>query len=223
MSSIRFPDSDATRKLCAAGKPGCTWDHSKRRTTLNGQIVPVIKMRPGEVQRWRFSVEMAPLAPFPGVNLKDQAVGVQTAVYKLAQDLAPTGTRNYFQINGHAFHPSRIRYLKLGATDVWTVSTVGDSDAVPADKRIPPLPHVFHIHVNPFQVLRKNPAGQDEMVWRDTVLIPAGQTVNLYTQYLDYIGQFVMHCHILDHEDLGMMETAEVVGDQPLSSHGAHH
>jgi len=318
-----FPDSPTTQKLCAAGKPGCTWDHSKRRTTLNGQIVPVIKMRPGEVQRWRFidgafresltlqleghalheialdglylgrvdtwgptqsielqpgyrsdvlikastkpgtyrlidtastaersirgaaepqdvlaeliiegepmdmalptSAEMAPLAPFPGVNLKDQAVGVQTAVYKLAQDLAPTGTRNYFQINGHAFHPSRIRYLKLGATDVWTVSTVGDSDAVPADKRIPPLPHVFHIHVNPFQVLRKNPAGQDEMVWRDTVLIPAGQTVNLYTQYLDYIGQFVMHCHILDHEDLGMMETVEVVGDQPLSSHGAHH
>ncbi len=34
---------------------------------------------------------------------------------------------------------------------------------------------------------------------------------NVYTPYRDYIGKFVMHCHILDHEDLGMMEVQEVV------------
>jgi hypothetical protein len=49
--------------------------------------------------------------------------------------------------------------------------------------------------------------------------------VNIYTQYLDFIGQFVMHCHILDHEDLGMMEIVEVVGEDtgtPTMGHGGH-
>jgi FtsP/CotA-like multicopper oxidase with cupredoxin domain len=55
-------------------------------------------------------------------------------------------------------------------------------------------------------------------VWKDTLLIPAGQRINIYTQYLDYIGQFVMHCQILDHEDLGMMEVVEMVGEQPTSA-----
>jgi hypothetical protein len=39
--------------------------------------------------------------------------------------------------------------------------------------------------------------------------------LNVYTQYLDFLGQFVIHCHILDHEDLGMMEVVEAV--QPES------
>jgi FtsP/CotA-like multicopper oxidase with cupredoxin domain len=38
--------------------------------------------------------------------------------------------------------------------------------------------------------------------------------VNVYTQYTDYIGAFVLHCHILDHEDLGMMEVVEVVAEE---------
>ena len=56
-------------------------------------------------------------------------------------------------------------------------------------------------------------------------LAAAGQTLNIYTQYLDFIGQFVMHCHILDHEDLGMMEIVEVMGEDtgtPTMEHGGH-
>ena len=59
----------------------------------------------------------------------------------------------------------------------------------------------------------------------DQYRVPASQTLNVFTSYTDYIGQFVMHCHILDHEDLGMMEVVEVVGEQPaaaLPSHGGH-
>jgi len=312
-----FPDSDASRRLCDEGKSGCTWHNSKRRTTINGQIVPVIEMRPGEVQRWRLidsafretinvqleghslheialdglylgkvdtwspgqyvalqpgyrsdvlvkasskpgtyrlldapssagaslrgveepenllaevvvrgapmeillptSEQMAALAPFPGADLRDKAVGVQEAVFKLGSDLQKEGGRNYFQINYHAFNPSRIRFLQLGATDRWTLTTVGDPGQT---KGIPP--HVFHIHVNPFQATRPDPSGQTETVWKDTLLVPGGQSLSIYTRYLDYIGQFVMHCHILDHEDLGMMELVEVVGERPATSLPAH-
>ena len=59
----------------------------------------------------------------------------------------------------------------------------------------------------------------------DQYRVPASQTLNVFTRYTDYyIGQFVMHCHILDREALGMVEVVEVVGEQPaaLPSHGGH-
>jgi FtsP/CotA-like multicopper oxidase with cupredoxin domain len=307
-----FPDSASGIPDCKAGKSSCTWENSKRRTTINGLIVPVIHMRPGEVQRWRFidatfretlslqlaghalneiatdgiylgyldtwspaqsivlqpgyrsdvlvqasttpgtyklidaptaaskslrgvaeeenllaevvidgaplpmslptNQEMAPLAPFPGVDLSTTADGVQEAIFKLGSDLSPKDLRNYFQINYAAYNPSRIRYVQLNATEMWALDTVGDPFTTNA---IPPLPHVFHIHVNPFQVARPGPSGQPETVWKDTVLVPAGTQVNIYTRYLDFTGKFVMHCHILDHEDLGMMEVVDVVRALP--------
>jgi len=308
-----FPDNAQTAALCREGKPGCTWQNSRRHLTVNGQIVPVIRMRPGEVQRWRLidgsfretlalrleghalheiatdgiytgrvdtwgpnqeivlypgyrsdvlvqagltpgtynlvddsasgpkalrgvpedlnviaqvvvegtpmdmrlptNAEMAPLAPFPGVNLPAVANGVQEAVFKLGSDLQPTDPRIYFQINYAAFNDSRIRYVQLDSVDMWSLTTVGDPAAVAGG--IPPLPHVFHIHVNPFQVYRTGPNNQQQLVWKDTQIIPPGTTVNVYTQYLDFTGKFVIHCHILDHEDLGMMEVVEVVKELP--------
>jgi hypothetical protein len=158
---------------------------------------------------------MAPLAPFPGVDLRKTANGVQEVAFKLGSDLQQG--RNYFQVNYQSFDSMLPRKVVLNATDQWSLTTVGDPAA---DNGIPPLPHVFHIHVNPFQMVRKDPTGADELVWKDTVLVPTGtgpdnkpisQVVNVYTRYTDYIGQFVLHCHILDHEDLGMMQVVEVV------------
>jgi len=175
--------------------------------------------------------EMAPLAPFPGLNLQAQATGVQEAVFKLGSGYQASDPRNSFQINYRAFNPSHIRDVRLGATDAWSLTTIGDPPCVPPPDAqgnptgVPPLPHVFHIHVNPFQATRLDPDGKPEVVWKDTVLVPPASNLLIYTQYTDYIGQFVMHCHILDHEDLGMMEIVEVVGEQPASSmpmHGGH-
>ena len=62
---------------------------------------------------------------------------------------------------------------------------------------------------------------------KDTLLIPAGANIQIYTQYLDFTGKFVMHCHILYHEDLGMMEVDNVVKDlltpMPVETMGTHH
>lgn len=62
--------------------------------------------------------------------------------------------------------------------------------------------------------------------WRSSLCRPATdgtKPIPIYTRYLDYIGQFVMHCHILDHEDLGMMEVEEVVPDFGALAAGHHH
>jgi len=311
-----FPGpSNPNPKDCSAPGNKDTWPCSLRRITVNGQIVPVITMKRGEVQRWRLidtafresiafaveghdlheialdgnylgrvdtwkagtaidlqpgyrsdvlvkasmtpgeyriidqpapsakslrqadepenllailkvtdeiddmalptSAEMAALAPFGDLDLSKQAVGVQEVAFKLGQDIP--GKKNYFQVNYRAFNPDHVRQLPLGGIDMWSLTTVGDPAAVP--NGIPPLPHVFHIHVNPFQWQRTGPDGKPQMVWKDTLLVQGPAVSNVYTQYRTYSGKFVMHCHILDHEDLGMMEVEEVVNTPIAHSH----
>ena len=49
---------------------------------------------------------------------------------------------------------------------------------------------------------------------RDTVVVPSkGGSVVLRSRFLDYTGVFMMHCHMMNHEDLGMMQTIEVYKD----------
>jgi hypothetical protein len=108
--------------------------------------------------------------------------------------------------------------------------------------------HSFHIHVNPFQIVKiiapdgktdvSAPGAVDNFgkdqngtlmidpqypglkgVWKDTLFIknvangggPSGEyTVVVRTRYERYIGDFVLHCHILDHEDQGMMQNIRI-------------
>jgi FtsP/CotA-like multicopper oxidase with cupredoxin domain len=47
--------------------------------------------------------------------------------------------------------------------------------------------------------------------WKDTIFVKNGYKVVFRTHYARFDGQFVLHCHILDHEDKGMMEKIEIV------------
>ena len=80
--------------------------------------------------------------------------------------------------------------------------------------------HPFHIHVNPMWVTRiEVPDEQgrlhnllDEPRWMDTVSIPRnGGRVVFRTRFADYTGRWIHHCHILMHEDMGMMQEVECV------------
>jgi len=80
--------------------------------------------------------------------------------------------------------------------------------------------HPFHIHVNPMWVLRiEVPDEQgrlhnllDEPRWMDTVSIPRnGGRVVFRTRFADFTGRWIHHCHILMHEDMGMMQEVECV------------
>ena len=102
----------------------------------------------------------------------------------------------------HPFSPDRVRQLKLNNTEEWVLETSDDSLY---------YAHPFHIHVNPFQTWRFGPDGTPETVWRDTLLVRRGIQEHVFSHYTDYIGKYVYHCHILDHEDQGMMELVEIV------------
>jgi FtsP/CotA-like multicopper oxidase with cupredoxin domain len=106
-----------------------------------------------------------------------------------------------FMIDGKTFDPSRIdQRVQLGAVEEWTLRNEDQRDD-----------HAFHIHVNPFQVMQVNGRPQADLQWRDTVVVPRqGGSVVLRSRFLDYTGVFMMHCHMMNHEDLGMMQTIEV-------------
>ena len=83
--------------------------------------------------------------------------------------------------------------------------------------------HPFHIHQNPFLVTHINGEPLPVPEWRDTILVPAAiggngnineatfGTVTFRTRFDPNLpGMFVMHCHILTHEDVGMMQALEV-------------
>ncbi|HZN13702.1 MAG TPA: multicopper oxidase family protein [Acidimicrobiales bacterium] len=78
-------------------------------------------------------------------------------------------------------------------------------------------PHPFHIHVNEFQVIQIGDQKQEPTGMEDVVTIPArnGTTpgkVVIRNEFRDFNGWFVYHCHILRHEDEGMMQNIQVLG-----------
>jgi FtsP/CotA-like multicopper oxidase with cupredoxin domain len=109
-----------------------------------------------------------------------------------------------FMVDGKTFNPSRIdQRVKLGAVEEWTIVNNDGRDD-----------HAFHIHTNPFQVTQVNGRPQADPEWRDTVLVPnKGGSVVFRSRFLDYTGVFMLHCHMMNHEEMGMMQTVEVYKD----------
>ena len=104
-----------------------------------------------------------------------------------------------FLINGKAFDPSRIdTQVKLNTIEDWEITNTGS------------MAHPFHIHTNKFQIVSQNGQNTPYVAWRDVVSITPGETVRIRMAFRDYTGKTVYHCHILDHEDRGMMGILEI-------------
>jgi FtsP/CotA-like multicopper oxidase with cupredoxin domain len=104
-----------------------------------------------------------------------------------------------FNIDGKAFVMDRVdQVVKLDTVEEWTVRNES------------PEWHPFHIHVNDYQVMSVN-GSPIRPRWEDTSLIPPHGEFVMRTHFKDFTGRFVYHCHILSHEDAGMMATIEVV------------
>ncbi|MBC9718788.1 multicopper oxidase family protein [Streptomyces sp. TRM66268-LWL] len=69
--------------------------------------------------------------------------------------------------------------------------------------------HPMHLHGAHFRVLDHDGTPEDREIWKDTIDIPYGQYVDVAVTF-DKPGAWMVHCHILDHEDGGMMTTVDV-------------
>ncbi len=96
----------------------------------------------------------------------------------------------------------------LGTWEVWEVTNGSMMD------------HPFHHHTNSAQVLSitGGDAGYASLytsipAWKDVTIVPAGGKIQLLMPVLDYPGMAMLHCHIIDHEDIGMMGIWHIMGD----------
>jgi bilirubin oxidase len=128
----------------------------------------------------------ATLRPIP---VLDTTKATATRVITLSQGL----------INGKMMDMSRVDITApLSATEIWDIENVVGMD------------HPFHLHGFQFQVLDRNGVPEKTRRWKDTVNVPKHETVRFVVRYNDFPGMWMYHCHILDHEDHGMMGVLEV-------------
>lgn len=111
-------------------------------------------------------------------------------------------TTNPWVINGLLYDPARIdAQPRLGNIEVWSLTNRSMMD------------HPVHIHDIQWQILDINgtPPAAANRGWKDTFLVPAMGTVRVIGQFKDFTGVYMLHCHILEHEDHAMMAQFEVV------------
>jgi len=72
-----------------------------------------------------------------------------------------------------------------------------------------PMQHPIHLHGQKFIVVSENGIINDNLVWKDTVLVTAGSTVDIIVDFTNP-GVWVMHCHILEHAESGMITAVTV-------------
>ena len=127
---------------------------------------------------------------------------------------------NSMVIDRRKFDPDLpVQKMLLGTVEEWTLDNYSVEHGT--------VDHPFHMHQNPFWVMRiedidGNDVGpKDEQGasllprWQDVVAIPRdGGRVVFRSRFWDYHGSYVNHCHILQHEDWGMMQTVEIVTDE---------
>jgi blue copper oxidase len=115
------------------------------------------------------------------------------------------GGRDMFAINGTYMNMKVINErVKLGSTEIWTVANDGM------------MGHPFHVHGTSFQIFSRDgaPPPAHESGWKDVVLVRSGETVHLIARFDQPAGDdhpYMYHCHILEHEDNGMMGQFTVI------------
>jgi bilirubin oxidase len=110
-----------------------------------------------------------------------------------------TVTFSQGMINNRHFDMSRVDFsTRLGTTEIWTIENIVGMD------------HPFHLHGFQFQVIERGGRPEPYRSWKDAVNVRKQETVRLIVRFDDFPGKWMFHCHILSHEDQGMMGILEV-------------
>lgn len=109
------------------------------------------------------------------------------------------GNMMNFGFDGRSFDMDRVdQQVAAGTVEEWLITNPT------------PMDHPFHLHIWPMQLIEVSGQPVNEPVWRDVVNVPAQGRVRVLVDFARNPGRSVYHCHILDHEDAGMMATIDV-------------
>lgn len=169
----------------------------------NGAALDVLKVRivrPGPAAR-----------PLPAQLSKIPWPRIEAAVNAWApRVIRPEMGHGQVTLNGRVFDMENFaadEIVKLGTTEIWEFANSGPM----------PMAHPMHVHNLQFKVIERlqDPrfaganddmrAGLIDDGLKDVVIVMPGERVRVLMQFTDHTGLYLYHCHILEHEDLGMM------------------
>ena len=137
--------------------------------------------------------------------------GTLSMIETLTGPLQPTRTFSFdgmSRINGLRYDMNRIDFqVPFGVVERWRFKTGGNA------------PHPVHVHGASFQV-KSRTGGRGKLFpweggWKDTVLLNDKEVVDVLIRFDAYRGNYLIHCHQLEHEDMGMMSNFEVIDVPP--------
>ena len=162
--------------------------------------LPALPTATGDLKRRRFELRVM---PGNGAAMDHGAMdhgamhhGAPPATMDHGNHADPAELPPRLVINGKRFEPGRIdEQVKLGATEIWEIVS-------------PEMAHPFHLHGAHFRVLSED--GEAPKLWnrglKDTILVEnSAELLVTFTRPAGPDAPFVYHCHLLEHEDGGMM------------------
>lgn len=148
--------------------------------------------------------KLVPYLPFNKLSATNKRTIVMDTIRLLPIE-PPNRAEGPFGMNNKTFDMDVINEtVYLNSTEIWTL----------VNKTL--VAHPFHIHDIQFNIIEKNglPTPRLERGWKDVVLVMPGDSLKFITQFSDFadnIVPYMFHCHLLHHEDDGMMGSFRVI------------
>jgi FtsP/CotA-like multicopper oxidase with cupredoxin domain len=140
----------------------------------------------------------------PRFKVPDRLASIQH--YRVPKKVAKTwkfglNDHQHWTINGKRYNPKRVDdRIPLGSVQRWKLVNTT------------PFTHYIHLHEELWRTLKRD--GHKPPLWErgyeDTWKLDPGESVEVAARFSDFTGKFMIHCHMLDHEDDGIMATFEV-------------
>jgi FtsP/CotA-like multicopper oxidase with cupredoxin domain len=213
-STLFLPPGARTLVVVEAGAPGSyylqTQDVDTGPTGLpspKARLGTFIVAGPPVLSGPDASVLEKQAANIPSIGLTGEELRTMPIAKRRTFTFSDAPDFSAFYINGLTYDENRIdTKVQLGHVEEWTIKNAAGEL------------HVFHLHQTAFLVKEVNGVQQDYPGLRDVINVPwqIGDTpgeVKLIIPFLNplMVGKFVYHCHIVGHEDAGMMQNIQVL------------
>jgi spore coat protein A, manganese oxidase len=194
-------------------------DHAGEEILLNDQSVKIMQFRVGKGKLEDASSVPATLREVPRTS---ESIAIRTRRLTLEEVDFLTGEPDVHLLDGKRWHEPISENPILNTTEIWELMNLTDDS------------HPIHLHLVRFQILDRRPINTGvyvyerkliytgeavppephEMGWKDTIRATPGACTRIIVKFEGYIGRYVWHCHILEHEDNEMMRPYDVVAGE---------
>ena len=187
-----------------------------RQITLKNDAFSVMQFHVHDAKSPDTSAMPDALRPVPKTAESD---AVKTRPLALIENLSMKGESMSMLLNNTPWHAPVTETPVLDSTEIWTlINTTDDS-------------HPIHLHLVRFQILDRRPfepflyltrseirytgpaapLSPEEAGWKDTVRADPKMVTRIIVRFEGFLGRYVWHCHVLEHEDNEMMRPFEVI------------